>query len=161
IAGHSQGGHAALWAASLSKKWTPELKLKGTLAFAPASNIGEQAALLRSVTQPSGISGLGAMIVRGADIGKPSLNIQSLLSDQAKTLYPQIDQKCIGDLSKPDSFGGVAPANLFRPDADLNPVIAELNANDPEDLKVPGPIQIEQGKSDTTVLPPFTQTLAS
>ena len=25
IAGHSQGGHAALWAASLQRKWTPEL----------------------------------------------------------------------------------------------------------------------------------------
>ncbi len=28
VAGHSQGGHAALWAASLAKKWTPALKLK-------------------------------------------------------------------------------------------------------------------------------------
>src|SRR3954462_13651966 len=34
IAGHSQGGHAALWAASLAKKWTPELNLRGTVAFA-------------------------------------------------------------------------------------------------------------------------------
>ena len=29
IAGHSQGGQAALFAASLSKRWTPELKLAG------------------------------------------------------------------------------------------------------------------------------------
>src|SRR3954447_26308593 len=28
IAGHSQGGHAALWANSLAKKWTPELKVR-------------------------------------------------------------------------------------------------------------------------------------
>src|SRR3954451_25146477 len=49
IAGHSQGGHAALWAAALAKKWTPELKLKGTVAFAPASNVGEQGALLRAL----------------------------------------------------------------------------------------------------------------
>ena len=47
IAGHSQGGHAALWATSLAKKYTPELKLRGTLALAPASHIGEQASLLR------------------------------------------------------------------------------------------------------------------
>jgi fermentation-respiration switch protein FrsA (DUF1100 family) len=161
IAGHSQGGHAALWAASLSKKWTPELKLKGTLAFAPASNIGEQGALLRTLSTPSGISGLAAMIVRGADIANPALGIPNLLSDQAKALYPQIDTKCLGDLSKADSFGGVAPANLFRADADLKPVLATLNANDPEDLKVPGPIQVEQGKNDTTVFPTFTDTLVS
>ena len=35
IAGHSQGGHAALWAASLAPKWTPELKVRGTVALAP------------------------------------------------------------------------------------------------------------------------------
>ena len=53
IAGHSQGGHAALWAASLAKKWTPDLKLRGTLALAPASHLGEQASLLAALTTPS------------------------------------------------------------------------------------------------------------
>src|SRR5438034_153657 len=33
IAGHSQGGHAALWGAALAPRWTPELKLRGTVAF--------------------------------------------------------------------------------------------------------------------------------
>ena len=50
IAGHSQGGHAALWAGVAARKWTPELKLRGTLAFAPASHLGEQASLLRALT---------------------------------------------------------------------------------------------------------------
>ena len=35
IAGHSQGGHAALWAASLAKKFSPELKLRGTRRVRP------------------------------------------------------------------------------------------------------------------------------
>ena len=52
IGGHSQGGHAALWAAALAKTWTPELKVAGTLAFAPASHLGEQASLISSVTTP-------------------------------------------------------------------------------------------------------------
>src|SRR3954466_5558007 len=34
IAGHSQGGHAALWGAALAPKYTPELDLRGTVAFA-------------------------------------------------------------------------------------------------------------------------------
>ena len=159
IAGHSQGGHAALWAGSLAPKWTPELKLRGTLALAPASHLGEQGALLQALSSPSGISGLAAMIVRGIDIADPQLNIQGLLSDQAKALYPQLDQKCIGALSAGDSFGGVAPANLFVAGANLNPLIAALNANDPETLKIKGPVQIEQGKADTTVLPQFTDSL--
>jgi dipeptidyl aminopeptidase/acylaminoacyl peptidase len=39
-------------------------------------------------------------------------------------------------------------------------VIATLNANDPETLKLPGPVLIEQGTGDTTVFPNFTDQLA-
>src|SRR6201991_1804511 len=74
IAGHSQGGHAALWAGSLAPKWTPELKLRGTLALAPAIPLGEQGALLQALSSQSGISGLPAIIVRGIDIADPELN---------------------------------------------------------------------------------------
>jgi pimeloyl-ACP methyl ester carboxylesterase len=160
IAGHSQGGHAVLWAASLAKKFTPDLKLRGTVAFAPASHIGEQGGFLRTLSSPSGLSGLASMIVRGIDIAKPSLNIGGLLSDPAKALYPQIDQKCLDGLSAPDSFGGLAPADLFRADAALDPMIAALNANDPETRKIAGPVLIEQGKADTTVFPNFTDQLS-
>jgi fermentation-respiration switch protein FrsA (DUF1100 family) len=162
LAGHSQGGQAALFAGSLAKKWTPELTLRGTLAFAPVSHLGEQGSLLKTQTQPSGLSGLAAMIVRGIDIARPNLDIQGMLSDQAKALYPQLDQKCLDGLDKPDSFGGVAPANLFRADANLAPVIAALNADDdPESLTIRGPVLIEQGTADTTVFPAFTEQLTT
>ena len=160
FAGHSQGGHAALFAGALSGKWTPELTVRGTLAFAPASHLGEQGALLRALSSPSGISGLAAMIVRGIDVANPSLGVQNLLSDRAKALYPQIDERCLGALAAPDSFGGVAPADLFRPDADIAPIVAALNRDDdPEGLKVRGPVLIEQGLADTTVFPGFTNDL--
>jgi pimeloyl-ACP methyl ester carboxylesterase len=160
IAGHSQGGQAALFAGSLVKKWAPELSLRGTVAFAPVSHLGEQGALLSALDQPSGLSALIAMIIRGIDIGNPSLNVQALLGDRAKALYPQLDEKCLGDLGKPDSFGGVAPANLFRPDADVKPILAALGADDdPEERKIPGPVLIEQGKADTTVFPNVTDDL--
>ena len=48
LAGHSQGGHAALWAAAIGPSWTPELKIRGTVAFAPASFLGLQAWPARS-----------------------------------------------------------------------------------------------------------------
>src|SRR3954452_15029702 len=46
IAGHSQGGHAALWGAFLAPRYTPDLQLRGTVAFAPASHISELVALV-------------------------------------------------------------------------------------------------------------------
>jgi acetyl esterase/lipase len=39
IAGHSQGGHAALFAAALAPKRAPELRLRGVAAYAPASHL--------------------------------------------------------------------------------------------------------------------------
>ena len=50
IAGHSQGGHAALWAAlARGASGRRSSTLRGTLALAPASHLGEQAALLRAL----------------------------------------------------------------------------------------------------------------
>jgi pimeloyl-ACP methyl ester carboxylesterase len=159
IGGHSQGGHAALWAAALAKGWTPELKILGTTAFAPASHLGEQASLIRAVTTPSGLSGIAALIFRAADATKPSLKLPSLLSPAAKTLYPQTLSKCLGALDASNSFGGLAPSTLLVDNADTKPLEALLNANDPEELKISTPVLILQGTADTTVLPPFTDQL--
>ena len=162
IAGHSQGGQAALFAASLVKKWTPELKLNGTVAFAPVSHLGDQGSLLRAVTTPGGISGLAAMILRGVDIANPSLGIPGQLSDRAEALYPQLDERCLDGIGAADSFGGLAPADLLKPDVSLDPIVAALKADDdPQNLKISGPVLIEQGKADTTVLPGFTTSLVA
>jgi pimeloyl-ACP methyl ester carboxylesterase len=161
IAGHSQGGHAALWAADLAPKYTPELKVRGTVAFAPASHIGEQFALARSINTPGGgTTGLGSLIIRGADVADPALGIAGLLSPQASALYGQTLSKCSGELDVPSSWGGLAPSQIFKPDADLTPLIAFLNAKvDPEDLRIKTPVRVEQGTADPTVLPPFTDDL--
>ena len=85
--------------------------------------------------------------------------LQALLTAQAAALYPQTSTKCLPALEQPASFGGLAPSQIFKPGADLAPLIAALNANDPEDLTIKTPVQIEQGLADTTVFPGFTQQL--
>lgn len=159
ITGHSQGGHAALWAASLAHSWTPELKLRATVPFAPASHIADQAKLLSGLKDPSGLTALAATILRGIDVAKPGLNVAALMSDQARALFPQTLTKCLGALAAPSSFGGLAPASLVRDGADISPVVAALAANDPEHLTIKTPLRIEQGTSDTTVFPTFTNQL--
>jgi pimeloyl-ACP methyl ester carboxylesterase len=160
ITGHSQGGHAALWAASLASSWAPELKLRGTVAFAPASHLGEQASLLPNIDSPLG--GLGAfagMVLRSIDVTNPQLNVQGALSDRALALYPQTQTLCLGDLAKADSFGGLKGTEFFRQGIDIAPAQAAINATDPDELRIRTPIRIEQGAADTTVLPAFTEQL--
>ena len=72
ISGHSQGGHAALFAASLAPAWTPELRLRGTVAFAPASHLATQSQSTLSIGVPGG--GLGAiagLVMRAVDLVGP------------------------------------------------------------------------------------------
>jgi len=161
VAGHSQGGQAALFAASLAKSWTPELQVRGTLAFAPVSHLSEQVPLVRAIKDPSPLTAFAVMIARGIDIADPAVKVPSLLSDVAAARYPQVGQRCLEQLRAPDSFGNLAPADLFRSDADLGPIAAALDRDDDaENLTIRTPVRIEQGTADTTVFPAFTDQLA-
>lgn len=159
IAGHSQGGHAALWAAADAKRWAPELTMRGVVAFAPASHILDEVKLAKSLTSPSGLSGLGSLLVTGAAAADPKIDLQKLLTPEAAALVPQVEQKCLGQLSAPDSWGALAPAQIVRDDADTTELYATLAANDPGTLHFTSPVEIVQGDKDTTVFPSFTDAL--
>jgi pimeloyl-ACP methyl ester carboxylesterase len=160
LAGHSQGGQSVLWAASLAPSYTPDLKLRGTVALAPVSHLAEQSGAVTALRSPSGLTGLVAMIVRGVDIARPSAGIGGLLSDRAAALYPQTLTACLGPLTSPSSFGALAPADLLRQGADLSPLVDALSQlDDPEDLKIRTPVQVQQGTADQTVFKLFTDPL--
>jgi pimeloyl-ACP methyl ester carboxylesterase len=160
IAGHSQGGHAALWAAALAPKWTPELKVEGTVAYAPASHIETQARVFTSL-QTTALSGLASLIFRGIDAAHPALNLTGLLTPQASALYPKTLTQCLPALGQPSEFGGVPAANFFKAGANLEPAFQLLGQNDPEHLKIRTPLYIAQGTADQTVFPTFTDQLDS
>jgi pimeloyl-ACP methyl ester carboxylesterase len=157
IAGHSQGGQAALFAASQAPRYTPDLKIRGTLALAPVSHLAAQASLLPSLTAPSGLSGLVALIARGVDIARPGAGVPGLLSDQAAALYPQTLTACLGPLAGSSSFGALAPSSLFKDVGPLASLVGPLD--DPDDLKIRTPLQVQQGDADQTVFKAFTDPL--
>lgn len=159
IAGHSQGGHAALFAAALAPKYTPDLKVRGTVAFAPASHLDEQIPLTRSITTPNGgLSALIATIAYGLHAAYPDrLDLATYFSDQGVQLALRTVSTCLADLSSTD----LAPAALFKPGVDLGLIARLLDRNDPSHLVIRTPVLIEQGAADTTVIPLFTDQLAS
>jgi pimeloyl-ACP methyl ester carboxylesterase len=160
ISGHSQGGHAALWGAFLAPKWTPELKLRGTVAFAPASHISELVSLVGTQKSPGGgLSSEAALVVRGVDDFKPGLNISASFTDKFAALYPETLTKCQPQLSQSDSVGGLAPSEFFKENTDLGPLTADLDISDPENLKIKSPLAVEQGAADTTVFPGLTDDM--
>ena len=158
IAGHSQGGQSSLFAASLADDWAPGLKLKGTAAYAPASHLKTQAELLPSLTSPSGLSALAALIVKGASTVTDEVKINKLLTPPAKSLFPQTEQTCLPQLAESDSFGGMAPADLLKNNADTTVLYEVLDAMNPA-VKIGPPVFLAQGTADTTVFPFFTDQL--
>lgn len=167
ISGHSQGGHAALYAASDAKSWTPDLSLKGVAAFAPANSL-DQAVLTAKflITTPNGISGLGALIVRSISYANTALKLSKLMPAGPLALMPQIETKCSPGLAKSDSFGQFKPADLLKSWSKKNSTYqAAINAlkgpaMSPNGLKFKAPILILQGGMDGTVLPNLTTKLA-
>ena len=160
IAGHSQGGHAALFAAALAPKRAPELRLRGVAAYAPASHLDVLSRALPSFTSPSGLSGLAALIARGLSSVYPQIEPSQIASDGALALLPLVDKVCLVELNSASAFGGIAPADMVRPGADLEPLHKILERQNP-DLKITVPILLAQGLTDTTVLPFLTSQLAS
>jgi alpha-beta hydrolase superfamily lysophospholipase len=158
ISGHSQGGHAALFAAGLASSWQPKLKLRGTVAFAPASHILDQASFLPGLTQPSSLTALATLILDGASTQSSAINANALLSDEVLQFYPLLQSQCLGRLGQSDELGGIPPSHLERSGADLsalNPVLAAMNPA----VRTAAPILIPQGESDTTVFPFLTKQL--
>jgi len=161
IAGHSQGGHAALFAAAMAPQWVPDLRLRGTVAFAPASHLATQFPIaLRSSSAGGGLGAIIALGLRGVDTADSQLGVPSLLTPQAAALYPQTKTRCYDKLSRPDSFGGVPLNQFVKSGANLQPALTVIGESDPEHLRPRTPIRIEQGTADGTVFEPFTKQLA-
>jgi pimeloyl-ACP methyl ester carboxylesterase len=162
VAGHSQGGHAALFAASLAPAWTPELRLRGTVAFAPPSHLATQFRSTLGIATPG--AGLGAILglgLRAVDLAEPGLNVAGLLTPQAAALYPQTKTACYAELARATSFGGLPLNQVLRSDVDLDPLLAAIGRSDPERLAIETPVRIEQGDADGTVFKAFTDQLVT
>lgn len=160
VIGHSQGGHATLWAAALAARYAPQLKLAGALPLAPASHIGEQADLINTL-DGNPLGGIPGLIVAAA-LDAAHVAPATALSDKALALYPQIEQVCLDKLNAQGSWGGLPLKEIFRSGYDDAPLVRLLSANDPEDLTIRVPVLLAQGESDTTVFPAFSdQTVAA
>jgi len=116
IAGHSQGGQAALFAAAMAGRDRSSLTFVGVAAFAPASHPLTQVEAAHDLTAPGGgLSALGALIVTGAAADSSAIDLHALLSPAAGALLPEVAHECLAQLAEPNSWGGLARARSSRP----------------------------------------------
>ncbi|WP_067702155.1 alpha/beta hydrolase family protein [Nocardia jejuensis] len=158
--GHSQGGQAAIFADAQAQQWAPELELLGAVALAPASHqgLGLQAAQAAtsagSANSASSFTG-GAtsflpLIIRGAQTVH-AVDPARFLTPRADSMVALADTGCIGQLRRPDQWGGLEAGEVFSPNGDLTALTRVLNENDPSTLAFTQPLLVLQGRADTTV----------
>jgi pimeloyl-ACP methyl ester carboxylesterase len=160
VAGHSQGGQAALFAAVVGPRWVPELSLRGAVAFAPASHVASLVRALPALTSKSPVSTLVALMAVGAATVDHAIRPERLFSDAALTLLPRVERDCVGSLIRADAFGSLAPAGVLRAGADVARLAKVLAGANPA-LRIGVPVLVLQGLTDGTVPPALTAELVA
>ena len=150
--GHSQGGHAALFAAELAPTYAPELKLVGAAAAAPPANVVE---LASTTSQGGGLAGFGLMIDAGFLAAYPSLQASATADAAGEKLLAQVAETCVSEGANLGSDLGP------QPDPTKDPAwLVALEASTPGRVKPAVPLLITQGDADYLVVPATTEKAA-
>ncbi|KNA92907.1 lipase [Gordonia sp. 852002-50395_SCH5434458] len=152
--GHSQGGHAALWAGHMAAAYAPELRLHEVVAAAPASGIESVFSAFTpnvpSLGKGNIVGGLLLFILAGLDHARPDLNVRDHLTDTGEKYLELAHQKCSGDFS--DALRSVSPGSLVArafTDKAFTDALADYTSVPSNDWHVP--IRIDHGLFDPVV----------
>lgn len=179
--GHSQGGHAALSAAQYASR--AQLDYKGTVAVAPASNLGfilvagEQAVanttIDKKIPMYAQLDTYTALVTAGIRNTQPSFNYSQVFTSQTESTAQQAETICAGPLAQAlvvnmqtyaATHGGTLDGfTRTQPNFMAVPLVKTFLDKDSQPLqaKVSTPIIIYQGVADTTVPKVATDILIS
>lgn len=154
VAGHSEGGIAALWTSHYTREYAPELDLKATLAATPPVDNAGLVFDLGVYTGVGQFSALAALMVNGAQLAHPALGTAwattAVLSRLGRSRFAQLETKCLAQLEAPGALG-VPFGSLLGPAAGAaKPLLAsELDRNDAGAMTLgPEPVRIYSGSLD-------------
>jgi acetyl esterase/lipase len=160
--GHSQGGQAALFTASMVAGYAPELQLQGVAVAAPATDLET---LLRADFDTDGGRNLTAMTLWSWSrvFGLP---IDALVQPRAMPAVDALANECIESvfdmLERMVSQRGLEHGFLTVPDITrVEPWRSLLVRNIPGPLPAGMPLFVLQGDADRLVLPPVTRAYAA
>ncbi|MEU1982263.1 lipase family protein [Nocardia sp. NPDC019395] len=159
VAGHSQGGHAALFTAADAARRAPELDLLGAVAYAPGSRTSDTAAYMAT-----GGPGVRAampflpVLLLGAEAAAPALVADAMISDAARPLLGAARTGCMDQIRAVAAT--VPAADLFAPGADTAALAGYFAGQEPDSLTLTVPAMIAQGTADALVAEPITKRIA-
>jgi hypothetical protein len=149
--GHSEGGHAVLWAAELAAAYAPELQVLGVAASAPGAELAATLKLARD--RPTTVTS-GAMLIAVAwsDAYRLPLDV---LTPAGRKAVDRVRSTCLEELAKDPEQVAVRLSDLLT----TPPWPALLARNTPGHAATPAPIFLAQGADDDRVTPAATRAL--
>jgi acetyl esterase/lipase len=166
LEGHSQGGHAALFAHQAWERYAPDLNVLGTVAFAPGSELRLMAQ--RMAKSWSSLLGMGvsAMYAYSDYYGAPDVLDSWLREPYATELPDRIEDYCTVRIGL---WLGFRPDKVLQPDLlaavregrweDTQPWMDYLDANTPGDYSSLAPVIVIQGENDQLIPPEASEQL--
>lgn len=157
-AGHSQGGHAALFTAAQGTDRAPELDLRGAVAIAPGNNTSQTPQYF-AAGGPEVKPALGylPLILLGAQAADSNLRAEDFVADAAKPLVGTAYTSCTGPI---DAVAATVPTDqIMKPDVDVDALVAYLQTQEPAKLQLTVPTLVLQGTGDTPVAEPGSRAL--
>lgn len=162
--GHSQGGQAVLFAAQGAAAYAPELTLRAAAVAAPAADLS--ALLDADIGDVSGVTiGSYAFAAYQSVYAArfPRLELNTILTDAGAAATPKMAQLCLfGQNRDLHKIAGPLVGNYLKANpAATEPWATMLRENTPAATRLPVPLYVAQGESDTLVVPSVTDTFVA
>jgi pimeloyl-ACP methyl ester carboxylesterase len=149
IFGHSQGGHAALFAGQLAPTYAPDLHVLGVAAGAPVPELSK----LLTIAAGLSSSGYVGFVVSAAYAWAHTysdLPLTDLLTRAAAAKAGIVDRACEPDVQR--AYSSLPAASAFtRGFSTLAALQAHLHQNDPGGVPTQAPLLVFQGTADELV----------
>lgn len=146
IFGHSQGGHAALWAGQIAPSYAPELRIDGVVAAAPAADLKTLYGVAASVPA---YAGYVVMAGEGFAAAIPGLSMSDVLTPRAiPEARRAVDTMCSDALIAKFATG---PSVVATDPMSIPKWAAAIEANVPGSDPTPAPTLVVQGGADALV----------
>lgn len=156
IWGHSQGGHAALFAGQLSETYMPEQELVGVAALAPATLLQDNLAAIEGTDMGKVLT---VFTIASWTAVYPDLPDDTLSADASRPAQ-RLTGACTNQPSRPRVAidGALLPDPVAAIDPFTDPAwTARLEQNSPDPAGVVGPLLVAQGLADEIIVPPVTE----
>ncbi len=160
--GHSEGGAAALAAASIGQQIAPKLDLVGAVAFAPYAFPESTLRFeVHNDVPNEGLAILGLLVEGFATVDARIVPSQ-MLEPQALAIMPELASRCLPDLERDSPWATMAPDTFFRPQAEsaIDNLYRDLVENDAAYFSITVPTMLVQGVADTMVTSESTVAVA-